>query len=151
MATQDMSFDDLWDRYMGAYVTPTEYAAEGWNMGRILRDLRELWGNHPTDRLTPDELAEVANGIAAGLEERGYPVTPAAEFDTICLTMSSAASSYGVPVLLLDEQAYGPVDMTPAGVTGAELALTWAAKFAGGPRGAELARLGLASLAIARA
>jgi len=82
MATQ--SFDDLWTRYMGAGVTSEAYAAEGWDMARILRDLRELWGNHPTDRLDPAELLDVANDIAAGLEERGLgPAAPAAEVDAM--------------------------------------------------------------------
>jgi hypothetical protein len=129
MATQELSFDDLWDRYMGAYVTPTEYAAEGWHMGRILRDLRELWGNHPTDRLTPDELAEVANGIAAGLEERGYPMTPATDFDTVTLTTAHAASSYGRPVLVIDGEAYGPEDALPDGTSAGDVLLDFMRRF----------------------
>lgn len=47
------------------------------------------------------------------------PVTT--DFDTLTLTTAHAASSYGVPVLVIDGQAYGPGDMTPAGVTAAEL------------------------------
>ena len=41
------------------------------------------------------------------------------DFDTLTLSTKHAASSYGVPVLLLRGAAYGPADKTPAGVTGA--------------------------------
>lgn len=75
--------------------------------------------------------------IAAGLEELGLPT--AREFDTLTLTTAHAASSYGKPVLLLDGEAYGPADMTPAGMTGAELLATWAARFYG-PTWAEFLR-----------
>jgi hypothetical protein len=71
------------------------------------------------------------------------PVT--ADFDTLALTTAHAASSYGRPVLVLEGEAYGPADMTPAGVTGAELVTAWAARFAGQgqPDGAAiLSRLG---------
>lgn len=49
--------------------------------------------------------------------------------DTITLTTAHAASSYGRPVLVIDGEAYGPADMTPAGVIGAELVGQWAASF----------------------
>jgi len=55
----------------------------------------------------------------------------AVDFDTLTLTTAHAASSYGVPVLVIEGAAYGPADMTPAGVTGAELVTAWAARFAG--------------------
>lgn len=50
--------------------------------------------------------------------------------DSLTLTTAHAASSYGVPVLVIDGEVYGPGDMTPAGVTGAELVTTWARRFA---------------------
>lgn len=137
--TQD--FNDLWNRYMGRDVTPEAYAAEGWDMARILRDLRELWGNHPTDRLDPAELLDIANDIAAGLEERGLgPTAPAEDLESITLTVAHAASSYGRPVLVIDGQAYGPADMTPAGLTGAELVATWTERFYGPAWGSYLRR-----------
>lgn len=127
MASEDLSFDDLWTRYIGADVTTAEWAAPGWNMARILGDLR-------AEGLTGPEMMDIANAIAAGLEERGLgPTAPAASIETLTLTTAHAASSYGVPVLLLDGGAtpYGPADMTPAGVTGAELVATWAERFYG--------------------
>jgi len=115
-----MSFDDLWTRYMRVG-TPDAYAARGWNMGRLLRDVR-LSG-----QVTGEDAADVANTIAAELEARGYPL--AHDVETLTLTTAHAASSYGQPVLLLDGDAFGPGDMTPAGMTGAELVTTWAARF----------------------
>jgi hypothetical protein len=67
------------------------------------------------------------------------------DIDTLTLTTAHAASSYGAPVLVIEGEAYGPADMTPAGVTGAELALTWAARFTGpryGDYAAVLSQLG---------
>ena len=49
--------------------------------------------------------------------------------DTIILTTTHAASSYGVPVLVIDGEAYGPADMTPAGIIAADLVQEWAARF----------------------
>jgi len=121
MATQD--FDDLWTRYMGAHATPAEWAAPGWDMSRILDDLRPCPSR--------SQMMEVANALAAGLEELGLPMTPTAELDTLTLTTAHAASSYGRPVLMIEGQAYGPADMTPAGVTGAALVNAWAGRFAG--------------------
>lgn len=113
-------FDDLWTRYMGAGVTPEAYAAEGWDMARILQELRGRG-------LTGAELADVANDIAAGLEARGLgPTAPAAEIDSITLT-----THHGAPVAVINGLAYGPADMTPAGVIGSELVGQWAARFAG--------------------
>jgi len=123
-------FDTLWTRYIGADVTPAEWAAPGWDMARILGDLR-------AEGLTGPALLAAANAIAAGLEE--LELGPTAPIDTLTLTTAHAASSYSVPVLILDGQAYGPADMTPAGVTGAELVNAWAARFCGGP---EIVRLG---------
>lgn len=54
-----------------------------------------------------------------------------ADIDTLTLTTAHAASSYGRPVLVIEGEAYGPADLTPAGVTGAELVNAWAARFAG--------------------
>lgn len=51
--------------------------------------------------------------------------------NTIVLTTAHASSSYGVPVLLVYGDAYGPADMTPAGITGAELVRAAAALFCG--------------------
>jgi hypothetical protein len=53
------------------------------------------------------------------------------DIDTLTLTTARAESSYGVPVLVIEGEAYGPADMTPAGVTGAELVTAWAARFCG--------------------
>lgn len=53
----------------------------------------------------------------------------AEQVDTLTLTTAHAASSYGVPVLVIDGEAYGPADMTPAGMTGAELVHAWTARF----------------------
>lgn len=118
------SFADLWTRYF-ADVTPEEWAREGWNMAGILGNLAAYGGT--TDELTGPEMMTAANVIAAGLEERGYPLTH--DVDTLTLTTNHAASSYGRPVLVLDGQAYGPADMTPAGVPAGELVTTWAAHF----------------------
>lgn len=49
--------------------------------------------------------------------------------DTIILTTTHAASSYGVPVLVIDGEAYGPADMTPAGIIAADVVQEWAARF----------------------
>jgi len=69
----------------------------------------------------------VANDIAAGLEARGLgPTAPAAEIDSITLT-----THHGAPVAVINGLAYGPADMTPAGVIGSELVGQWAARFAG--------------------
>jgi hypothetical protein len=57
--------------------------------------------------------------------------TDAAEVDTVTLTTAHAASSYGRPVLVIGGAAYGPADMTPAGVIGADLVRQWAARFCG--------------------
>ena len=54
-----------------------------------------------------------------------------ADVETITLSTAHAASSYGRPVLLIEGAAYGPADMTPAGVTGAQLVMEWAGRFAG--------------------
>lgn len=129
MATQELSFDDLWIRYMGAHVTPAEWAAAGWDMARILDDLRDAG-------LTGPAMMDIANGIAAGLEELGYPLTH--ELDALTLTTAHAASSYGRPVLVIEGEAYGPGDMTPAGVTGVELVNDWAARFIGQAAGGDL-------------
>lgn len=119
-------FDDVWNRYMGRDVTPEAYAAAGWNMTTILDDLAELWNGTP-DELSGPAMMDVANAIAAEFEARGYPV--ARDVDTVTLTTNHAASSYGRPVLLLDGAAYGPADMTPAGIPAGELVTTWAARF----------------------
>lgn len=76
----EQSFNDLWARYMPwdvTQLTPADYASRGrgWNMTRLLRDLRELWRDHPTDPMTPAEIADVANTFAAEFEKRGYPMT----------------------------------------------------------------------------
>lgn len=52
-----------------------------------------------------------------------------AQLDTITLTTVHAASNYGKPVLVIDGMAYGPADMTPAGITAAELARAWVERF----------------------
>jgi hypothetical protein len=56
-----------------------------------------------------------------------------ADIETVTLSIAHAASSYGRPVLLIDggALAYGPADVTPAGMTGAELVNQWAGRFAG--------------------
>ena len=125
-----MSFDDLWNRYMGRDVTPEAYAAEGWSAGGIYRDLYELWADHSTDRLSAPQLADIADQLAAGLEERGLgPTAPAEDLESITLTVAHAASSYGRPVLVIDGEAYGPADMTPAGQPAAHIVTDWAARF----------------------
>ena len=53
------------------------------------------------------------------------------DLESITLTTAHAASSYGRPVLVIDGQAYGPADMTPAGIIAADLVREWAARFAG--------------------
>lgn len=138
-----MDFDYLWTRYMGRDVTPAEYTADGWSAGGIMADLRELWAQHPTDPMTGDEIDSVTNLLAAGLEERGYPMRPAVDVETITLTTAHAASSYGRPVLILEGEAYGPADMTPAGMSAAELAAAWVTRFLA-PLPAEARRLFLA-------
>lgn len=122
-------FDELWKRYMRvyadppseAYATPEEYGAAGWNMRRLLRAVRL------SAQVTGQGAVDVANAIAAEFEARGYPMR--ADIDTVTLTTAHAASSYGRPVLVIDGEAYGPADMTPAGVTGSELVLEWAYRF----------------------
>jgi hypothetical protein len=120
-------FETLWAIYMGADVTPAEWAAPGWDMARILGELRAYGGTD--DELTGPEMMEAANVIAAGLEELGLPLTYT--LDTLTLTTNHAASSCGRPVLVIDGEAYGPADMTPVGVTAAELVATWAERFYG--------------------
>lgn len=124
----EQTFSELWALYMGGSdVTPAEWVARGrgWDMARILGDLR-------AEGLTGPAMMEAANGIAAGLEELGFLYTPA-DIETVTLSVGHAASSYNVPVLLIDGglTAYGPGDMTPAGVIGAELVRTWGARFTG--------------------
>ena len=50
------------------------------------------------------------------------------DLDSLTLTTNHAASSYGRPVLVIGGEAYGPADMTPAGMTAAELVALWAAR-----------------------
>jgi len=52
-----------------------------------------------------------------------------ADIDTLTLTTAHAASSYGVPVLVIEGDAYGPADMTPAGMTGAALVRQFCGRF----------------------
>ena len=79
-------------------------------------------------------------GAWLGAQLAKIPRGPApADLDTLTLTTAHAASSYGRPVLVIEGEAYGPADMTPAGVTGAELVNAWAARFCGDP---EIVRLG---------
>jgi hypothetical protein len=68
MDPKDMTFDDLWRLYMPARVTVADYAAAGWDMARILGGLR-------AEELSSRAMMDVANEIAAGLEERGVPMT----------------------------------------------------------------------------
>jgi hypothetical protein len=69
-------------------------------------------------------------GAWLGAQLAKLPRGPApADIDTLTLTTAHAASSYGRPVAVIEGAAYGPEDMTPAGVTGAELVTTWAAHF----------------------
>jgi hypothetical protein len=53
------------------------------------------------------------------------------KLDTLTLTTAHAASSYGVPVLVIEGEVYGPDDLTPAGVTAAELLCQWSERFTG--------------------
>ncbi len=69
------------------------------------------------------------------------------DVETLTLTTNHAASSYGQPVLLLDGEAFGPADITPAGMTGGELVTTWAARFIREDHPARLAFLAPAMLA----
>lgn len=48
------------------------------------------------------------------------------DLESITLT-----THHGAPVAVINGLAYGPADMTPAGMTGAELVGQWAARFAG--------------------
>jgi hypothetical protein len=50
---------------------------------------------------------------------------------TIILTTEHAASSYGVPVLVIEGEAYGPADMTPEGTTAEEAVLRLTRAFLG--------------------
>lgn len=112
---------------------PETYARRGWDMGRILDDLKHNHGS------TPGGWGDVANDAAALLEELGLgPTAPAAavEIDALTLSTAHSASSYGIPVLVIDGEVYGPGDMTPAGMTGAELVQAWTARFCGTKRGA---------------
>lgn len=114
-------------------VSPETYARRGWDMGRILGDLKRENGS------TPGGWGAVANAAAALLEELGFgPTAPAAamEIDTVTLTTAHSASSYGIPVLVIDGEVYGPGDMTPAGILGAELVQAWTARFCRTGRGA---------------
>jgi hypothetical protein len=126
-------FDALWTRYMrvfnarGEYATPEEYAGGGWNTARLLRDVKLSM------QVTGQDAADVANAIAAEFEARGYPLFR--DLDTLTLTTAHAASSYGRPVLVIGGEAYGPADMTPAGLTAAELLGQWAAHFGGQAEG----------------
>jgi hypothetical protein len=53
------------------------------------------------------------------------------DIDTLTLTTARAESSYGQPVLVIGSEVYGPGDMTPAGVSSAELLRQWVARFRG--------------------
>src|SRR5512137_2134124 len=101
MATED--FGSLWTYYMGADVTPEEWAAPGWDIARVMREVprRDII-------MLPGSEADVAEEIAAGLTKLGLlPMTT-----TITLTTNNAASRYGVPVLVIGKRAYGPTDVT---------------------------------------
>jgi hypothetical protein len=131
MTAQPMDFDDAWGYFETGYetLTPEQWAARGWDMARILDTLR-AWDGTPHELSGPD-MMNVANVIAAGLEERGLPMRPARDVDSLTLTTAHAASSYGRPVLVIDGEAYGPADMTPAGMTAAALLGIWFADFVG--------------------
>ncbi|MFZ2358724.1 MAG: hypothetical protein WA040_05215 [Anaerolineae bacterium] len=49
--------------------------------------------------------------------------------DTITLTTAHSASSYGVPVLVIDGDVYGPDDLLPNGQTAAHWLRRWLARF----------------------
>lgn len=51
----------------------------------------------------------------------------------IFLTTDHSASSYGVPVLLIGETAYGPADILPSGMRAGELVGRFLARAAAGP------------------
>lgn len=113
-------------------VSPETYARRGWDMGRILHDLQQENGS------TPGGWGNTANAAAALLEELGFgPTAPAAavEIDTLTLTTAHSASSYGIPVLLIDGEVYGPGDMTPAGILAGDLVQAWTARFCRTGRG----------------
>ena len=101
-----------------------ERYAAGWTMAGVMADLR-------ADGLTGAALATAVNAVAADLEAAGYPMLTVAEIATLTLSTADSASSYGVPVLVIDGAAYGPSDMTPAGVTAADLLRAWAERFLG--------------------
>lgn len=55
--------------------------------------------------------------------------------ETLTLTTAHSASSYGVPVLVIDGEPYGPADLVPGGIIAADLVDQWAARFSA-PNGA---------------
>lgn len=77
------------------------------------------------DALARQVLQEAQHPVLLGDSANDSLDAPA----TITLTTAHAASSYGKPVLLLDGVAYGPGDMTPYGVTAAELVDAIAGEF----------------------
>lgn len=64
--TMMTDFDSVWNRYMGAHVTPAEYAAASWTRAGLAAELRNLWAAGP-DALTTDELDQVVDRLATGL------------------------------------------------------------------------------------
>jgi hypothetical protein len=89
----------------------------------LVRDLQRKHGENV-------DAGAVLAEMDAELEGDPTGWTPA-DYDEITLTTAHSSSSYGRPVLLLDGDAYGPDDMTPAGLTGAALVRQWAARFEG--------------------
>ena len=74
------------------------------------------------------------DAVADLLTELAAPVIPETQtesvtIDTLTLTTNHSASNYGAPVLLIDGEVYGPADMTPVGITGAELVQAFVARF----------------------
>lgn len=137
----ERTWEDVLGRDVGAVEAMASYwAARGGGLLRLPDWLTlqclELYGEAACDGVNWDAMArqlerDAAGDVAWAVEHDHGDALDLA--DSIMLTTSHASSSYGRPVLLIggDGTAYGPGDMTPAGVTGAELVNTWARRFAG--------------------
>ncbi len=82
------------------------------------RQSKELWGDEHDPTVDWQDL------------ERQVWRELRSNVDTITLTTAHSASSYGVPVLVIDGAAYGPQDVTPDGQLAAHLVRQWATAFA---------------------
>jgi len=58
----NMTDNCAWTRYLGDQVTPAEYLTQhgAHTAHDLIVDLTDLWGDHPTERMNPNEIVAVA-------------------------------------------------------------------------------------------